>query len=89
MFMTTQEERDFILRRDRESREGAGGIEACVEAVVVAEPTGKVWGFNKEKKGPLDGQPECKYHVRAIYANNTVKYFRSVDYGNFNRAALN
>lgn len=87
MFMTTQQERDFILARDQQSREGAGGVEACVACEVIAEPTGKIWGFNPERKGPLDGKPECKYHVRATYAGGKVVLFKSIDYGNFNNSA--
>ena len=76
---TTQEQTDWIFARDAAERAGAGGI-AAVEAVeLVEEPTGKVWGHNKDRKGPLDGKPETKYSVRIFYQGGKYRIFTCME----------
>ena len=64
-FMRQQQE------RADETREGPRAALVSIETVGV--PTGRVWGLNPARPGPLDGQPERRWFTRASYSDGSKR----------------
>lgn len=76
--MYTSQQHEVIFSRDREMREGEGGVRQFLSYELIGVPTG--WVYRTEspqavaegRGGMLSGQPQHDWHCRMSYSDGSV-----------------